>query len=161
MKFYAYILTIYIAVFLSSCVDQQSGPCASSLPLLTHNESKSVLILDVPADLNDFQLGNPLFIVAENISETRIQIIPDNDLKLFSLQGESWTPLENKVDYLGSIEPITPKSVSDPGSRIYYVEPDISNQSESVRVCIVLQGIMDDGGSQTKVMGFTEVTLNP
>ena len=161
MRLKACALQIIILIALVGCTYiQHETSCDKAIPLVSQ-DNNTVLQIDLPAHLNDFKIGSPLFIVASNMSNSRIQVIPDQDLKLFWLQDGTWTTVKNNDDYLGAIKSIATKSESDPGSRMYSADLDIAHQNDAIQVCIVLEGTTDIGGSRSKVVAFREVTLHP
>jgi hypothetical protein len=65
------------------------------------------------------------------------------------------------MDYLGRSEIIPLKTNSDPGEQVYFVDLDLSAENGPVQVCVVLTGLLDPEGAKSKVVAFTEVSLNP
>lgn len=163
MRFKAYILQIIVLMALAGCAytQQDETSCDKSVPLLAQNNNNTVMQIDLPTHVNDFRIGSTLYIVANNMSDTKIQVTPDHDLKLFWLQDGVWVAVKTKGNYLGVTELIPTKSDLDPGFRVYPADLDITYQSDAIQVCIVLEGTIDLDGSQSRVVAIREVTLVP
>src|SRR5215207_3897545 len=118
MNFKPSTLVTLIIVLFTACANQQSKTsCEKALPMLVQSKSNTSMRIDVPEHLNDLELGKPVFIVVDNLSKAKIEVTPDNDLRIFWFKGDSWVAVKNKADYLGAIETISAKTNSDPGGK--------------------------------------------
>jgi len=162
IKFKIHLLMVLMAIFIGACLDRNAGvSCESLVPDTFRDGLNTVLQINAPSHINSFRIGESIFIVVDNLSDTVIEVAPDKDLKIFWWQGSSWSVARNGMNYLSVTDQLSPRTNVDPGGTIYNIVSDIPRQDKSVRVCVILEGIEDPDGSRSKVAAFTELILNP
>jgi hypothetical protein len=162
MKYKLYIPIMILAVFLVSCSDKfDEMDCKSNLASSMQEESNGFLKLDVPSHLNNFKVDDPIFVIADNVSDSEIEVSPDRNLRIYLLQNNSWIDIKNKTDYLGIVERLAPRINSNPGGQTYFIDVDIPEKNEYINLCIVLEGIYDPDGAKSGVAAYTEITIKP
>jgi len=151
----------WVVMLLTSCNAEEKASCKSLLGNLPPEEVNTELKINAPPSFNSFRLGDDINLFADNYSHFPIEISPDKDLKVYWLQGNSWTETKNLVDYLSAVDRISVKSDSDPGGTTYSVTIDLSKRQGAVRTCIILYGIKDPDRNRVKLASYIELTLQP
>jgi len=113
--------------------------------------------------LNSYKIGDDLVFDVVNYTDAPIQIMPDNDIKIFQWQVSNWTEINNHLNYLSIIEMI-PTKKQDPlgvGSLMFSAIPDIVIDSKPITIrVIVIATICDKEGNPTPLKAGAYVDFN-
>ena len=123
--------------------------------------SSSDFSVNIPEHINSFRVSDPIFTVVQNRSGSIIEVVPDNDIRIYWLKEGVWIPIKNNISYLSRIDHLTSTTDQDPGGGIYDIQLDFETKSTSFEVCIILLGLKDPNGSAESLGTFTEITLIP
>jgi len=161
MKFKSKILIVFILLFLSSCSSGSKDSCVNQLLEDARDSANRELKIDVPKHMNTFKINDNVVVVVENLSQDVVSVVPDTGLRFYRMDGGTWVPVENRVDFLGVTNSINPKTNLDPGGMIYTGVLNLSDIQNPVAICILVEGTKNESDLSSIVGAFLEITLNP
>ncbi len=160
MKLGIYALCLLATFILSACGNSVL-PCESLLAKSSYEDLNTTLRLSAPSHVNSFKLTDLIVLVVNNNSKGIVEVVPDQDIKIFWQKGNSWEPIKNGVDYLSRIDRLSIKTNDDPGGTTYDIALNMREQQRPVRVCVILEGLKNPDRVRSKVAAYTELELNP
>ena len=161
VKYKLYFLFIFLSLAVVSCSsDANELTCINQLPMGLQSNANAVLKISIPDNMNTLKLGNLLTVVVETLSHEIVYVSPDDDLKFYLRNNNSWSLIENKVDFLSVVDQIVPKTDTDPGGMAFPASFDFSENRTSIHVCITVIGSESLGGPKG-VSAYKEIILVP
>ncbi len=154
---------IIMLLGLTSCSDADVL-YKSKILLLLKGFNKNITI-ELSERWNTYEMGDNIQFDIMNLTESQIQITPDQDIRIFQQYSNTWLEIDNRIDYCSAID-IVPTIETDPlgmGFLMFIVIPDVIGDLQTTTVRIVVLGtLLDEIGNptETRVGAFVDVSLH-
>jgi hypothetical protein len=158
-------LIVSIIVVVASCnknTSTQDFP-EISIPLNKMNTKVSINLIK---NLNSYKIGEDVDFEVMNLTNNRIQIIPDNDIFLYQKNQSTFIKIDNNLHYSSAIDQIPTKQedIFGTGSLLFIANPKIQEADKSINIRIFVIGTICNGdGTPTneKVGAYVDAVLHP
>ena len=118
------------------------------------------MVVSAPDHINEFTIDSPIFVVVTNNTQSELEISPDSDIKIYRQSDSNWESVNNKTDYLAVTDRLLPQGDSSPGLVIYTLAPSLQDSITQIRLCIVVEGIINNSDSSPRIGAYIEILLD-